>query len=150
MRILIDTNILLRIADPAHTIHTVAVNATATLRKMSHELFIVPQTLYEFWAVSTRTVQANGLGMTTLEAEKLISGFCQLFRLLRDERSIFERWRVLVTAFEVRGVNSYDARLAAAMQRHGIAHLLTLNPSDFRRFDHITVIDPHGVETAKE
>ncbi|MEJ7593333.1 MAG: hypothetical protein WKF77_17455 [Planctomycetaceae bacterium] len=45
MRILIDTNILLRIADPAHTIHPVAVNATATLRKMSHELFIVPQTL---------------------------------------------------------------------------------------------------------
>ena len=98
MRILIDTNILLRIADPAHTIHSVAVNATVALRKMSHELFIVPQTLYEFWAVSTRTIQANGLGMTTLEAEELISGFCQIFRLLRDERLIFERWRVLVAA----------------------------------------------------
>ena len=95
-------------------------------------------------------LKANGLGMTTLEAEELISGFCQIFRLLRDERLIFERWRVLVAALKIRGVNSYDVRLAAAMQRHGISHLLTLNTSDFRRFDHITVVDPHGVATTTE
>jgi len=35
-----------------------------------------------------------------------------------------------------------DARLAAAMNVHDVRHILTLNPSDFSRFDGVTVLHP--------
>jgi len=145
MRILLDTNILLRYADSEHSLHIPVVEATRSLRRRNHELVIVPQSLYEFWAVATRTLKANGLGMTSDEAETFLRKFCVVFQLLRDERSIFECWKQLVAEHRVHGVNAHDVRLAAAMQRHHIGHFLTLNPSDFRRYDWLTVLDPADI-----
>ena len=39
----------------------------------------------------------------------------------------------------------HDARLAAAMYFHGIRHILTLNRSDFDRFEGVTVLHPAAV-----
>ena len=49
------------------------------------------------------------------------------FLFLRDERAVFEHWHDLVSQHEVRGKNAHDARLVAAMRRHGLTHLLTNN-----------------------
>ena len=62
MPVLIDTNILLRIAEPTHEWHQLALQATDHLRAAGHELVIVPQNLYELWVVATRTPAGNGLG----------------------------------------------------------------------------------------
>lgn len=45
--------------------------------------------------------------------------------------------------------HTHHARLVAAMQRHGIARLLTFNPSDFTRFPGIDVLDTVRVATRK-
>lgn len=37
-----------------------------------------------------------------------------------------------------------DARLVAAMKRHGTSHLLTFNDGDFARFSDITVVNPEA------
>jgi predicted nucleic acid-binding protein len=145
MLILIDTNVLLRIAEPGHSSHKLAARVVDELDAGNHHLVVVPQNLYEFWAVATRTVQANGLGHSTDNASALIGRICGLFRLLRDERTIYESWLTLVEQHRITGVNSYDARLVAAMQRHGVAHILTFNGRDFRRYPNITVMDPHDV-----
>jgi hypothetical protein len=108
----------------------------------SHQLVIVPQTIYEFWNVASRSVAANGLGKSASEAQLLIEEFRVFVRLLRDERGIFEKWMGLVTTLQIVGVKNYDARLAAAMFRHDISHILTFNPGDFRRFAHVTVLEP--------
>ena len=50
-----------------------------------------------------------------------------------------------MVTYAVSGVNVHDARLAAAMKIHGISHLLTLNPADFARYDHITVVHAGAV-----
>jgi predicted nucleic acid-binding protein len=142
MRVLIDTNVLLRIADSLHASHQLAAEAVKALRTAHDELFIVPQSIYEFWSVATRSLEANGLGKPPAYAEMMVSKFCGVFRLLRDERSIFETWLQLVTQHGVSGVKSFDARLAAAMLRHDVTHLLTFNPGDFRRFSHITILEP--------
>ena len=142
MRVLIDTNVLLRIADPSHASHLTAANAVQALRMQGHELLIVPQVIYEFWSVTTRSLEGNGLGKTPAYAESLIPQFCALFRLLRDERSIYEAWLQLVVKHVISGVKSFDARLAAAMLRHGVTHLLTFNAADFRRYGHVTILDP--------
>ena len=142
MQILLDTNILLRLAEPTHKLHETARDSVRKLAQQKHHLLIVPQCLYEFWAVSTRSVEHNGLGKAPSYAHSRIIDYCNMFRLLRDERSIYEEWLELVAKEEVTGVNSYDTRLVAAMVRHGVGQLLTFNAKDFKRYSAIGILDP--------
>jgi hypothetical protein len=54
--------------------------------------------------------------------------------LLAYKEAIYHEWRRLVLAHSVSGVQVHDARRAAAMSVHGVTHLLTLNPEDFKRY----------------
>ncbi|MBN1488964.1 MAG: type II toxin-antitoxin system VapC family toxin [Phycisphaerae bacterium] len=145
MRILVDTNVLLRLAQPAHPHHPPAVRATEVLRRKGEELCLVPQVLYEYWAVCTRPQGENGLGMTTAQATNELALLKRLFTLFRDERAILPVWEMLVSAHDVKGRNTHDARLVAAMSRHNLQHLLTFNTSDFARFPGVTVFTPDSV-----
>jgi hypothetical protein len=60
---LVDTNILLRSLNPDDPQYEAAANALAKLRVRNETLCIVPQNLIEFWAVATRPINKNGLGM---------------------------------------------------------------------------------------
>ncbi len=131
--------------EPAAPLHPVALAAIDGLRRQGHQLVIVPQVVYEFWAVATRTIEANGLGKQSDYAQQSIQHFETLFRLLKDESSIYEKWMSLVSQYEIKGVNSYDTRLVAAMLCHQVTHILTFNPKDFRSYSEITVIDPGNV-----
>lgn len=95
MRILLDTNVLLRSVEPAHAHHQTSVTAIQILRMHNHELLIAPQVLYEFWSVATRPIRNNGLGMAPAEAHAELKMIQQLFRLLRDERAIYPIWEQL-------------------------------------------------------
>jgi predicted nucleic acid-binding protein len=145
MSILVDTNVLLRVAQAEHPDHAVAISALVALREKETELCLVPQVIYEYWVVATRPVAANGLGMTVAEAERAVKMLVDDFSLRLDERGIFGRWHALVTKHEVKGKNAHDARLAAAMQRHHLTQVLTFNTSDFSRFDGIDAISPAQV-----
>ena len=145
MLILPDTNILLRLADSGLPLTAVASTAVDQLNAEQRDLVIVPQVLYEFWAVTTRSTAAHGLGKTPEYAEQFVRAYCRLFRLLRDERTICERWLQLVTQQQISGVRSYDVRLVATMERHQVSPILTFNGSDFQKFAGVTVIDPQAV-----
>lgn len=145
MRILLDTNVLLRFVESAHPQSSTSLDAIEMLEDRNHELVIVPQVLYEFWAVATRPQANNGLGMTTSAAMAHVLEIRELFRLLRDERAIYELWEQLVDSLQIKGKPTHDARLAAAMQRHGVTHLLTFNGADFDRFSFLTAWDPTAV-----
>ena len=147
MTILLDTNVLGRLAHPADPLHATALEAVATARRRGYRPTIVPQVLYEFWVVATRPFEQNGLGMSTIEAESDFAKCIQMFDLFRDERAIFDHWHTLVVQHEVKGKQAHDARLVAAMRRHGIRHLLTFNEGDFARFDGITVVNPTSVDS---
>jgi predicted nucleic acid-binding protein len=140
--ILVDTNVLLRMVQPNHSMHAQAMSVVTALRMRDEILCVVPQVLYEFWVVATRPVQPNGLGMTAAEADADLAKIIQRFRLIRDERAIFDPWRRLVTQHQVLGKNAHDARLIAAMQRHGITRIVSFNADDFKRFPGVTTIDP--------
>lgn len=64
------------------------------------------------------------------------------FELLPDSREVHDRWRALLVAHNVRGVQVHDARLAASMYVYGVKQLLTINVRDFRRFEGLQVFDP--------
>jgi predicted nucleic acid-binding protein len=111
-----------------------------------HErLIIVPQNLYEFWAVATRTrgrppIGQNGLGMNSGRAHHWLNFFKRRFMLLPDRTDIVESWQNLVTTHDIKGSKSHDARLVAAMLTYGIDRLLTFNVNHFKAFP-ITTID---------
>jgi predicted nucleic acid-binding protein len=140
--ILIDTNVLLRAVQPNHAQCVAAKNSIKTARIRGYIPCIVPQIVYEYWVVATRAIAENGLGMTTAEAEVDVEQLTRQFRFFRDERAIFDRWRQLVAQYDVRGKTGHDTRLVAAMDRHGIKHLVTFNDQDFRRFWSISIIHP--------
>jgi predicted nucleic acid-binding protein len=146
MFILIDTNILLRFVEPAHAQHQIAAESISAVRDSGYRTVIVPQVVYEFWSVATRPADVNGLGLTTIETESKLDGLWPTVRLLRDERTIYERWRELVADYNVLGKRCHDARLVAAMLRHDVKHLLTFNSADFARYPEITVVAPHDVD----
>ena len=60
------------------------------------------------------------------------------------DTDLVDRWHALVKTNDIKGLKSHDARLAAAMQTHGILRLLTFNANDFKGFA-ITIIDPASV-----
>jgi predicted nucleic acid-binding protein len=150
MSILLDTNILTRLAQHTHRLHATARDAVMALQGVGKTLFIVPQNLYEFWVVATRPVAANGLGLTAAEADAELTSFETLFPLLADTHALLPEWRRLVRAHGVLGKSGHDARLVAALLTHGLTHILTFNVADFARFPGITVLDPAAQRTAAE
>jgi predicted nucleic acid-binding protein len=145
MNVLVDTNILLRATEAAHPQHRLTVEALDLFWTQNHELVIVPQILYEYWVVATRPVVNNGLGLSCEEVSDWLSAFRRIYRLFRDERTIFPIWQDLVTRLSIKGKPAHDARLVAAMIRHSVTHLLTYNTSDFKRFAEVTAVSPAKV-----
>jgi len=147
--ILLDTNILVRLTNAADKHCASSREAIRTLLRRHERVIIVPQNLYEFWAVATRLpggqpTGQNGLGMSPDQANHWLAFFQRRFTLLPDREDLPARWQALVTTFAIKGFRSHDARLVAAMESYGIVRLLTLNGADFKAFA-ITLVDPAAV-----
>lgn len=146
MLILVDTNVLLRLAKPNDPEFDTARTAIETLHDRGDDFAIVPQCCYEYYVVATRSEESNGLGMTPDEARAAVEELCSVYRLHRDETGVFDHWLELLARHDVRGKPAHDARLVAAMLRHGVDHILTFNGGDFRRYsDEITILEPAAV-----
>jgi predicted nucleic acid-binding protein len=142
--ILLDTNLLCSMTRPRHPQCAAVRHAMHILLGRGEQLAVVPQNLYEFWAVATRMPAANGLGLNTEQASQWLDFFRRRFTLLPDREDLPVRWHELVRTLGIKGFRSHDARLAAAMQCYGISRLLTLNSADFKDMP-VTVVDPSTV-----
>lgn len=140
MAYLLDTNILLRLFDKNSADHETVVTAVDALKEQGETLYFAPQNAAELWNVVTRPADKNGLGLSTVQANVLLTEIEQLFELLLDTPSIYPAWRSLVQTAKVAGVQVHDARLVAWMQVHDVSHVLTLNVSDFKRFEAVAGI----------
>jgi len=133
MSFLIDTNVLLRLADDRSPEHRVAEAAVEYLLASNTSLFIGTQVLVEFWVVATRPDSVNGLGWSTATAAEAIAALRGQFPLLAETPDVLDRWFDLVDRCQVAGKRAHDARLAALVVAHGIQRLLTFNTADFPR-----------------
>ena len=147
MKILVDTNLLLRSLQPQSPHFHSASASILELNTRGEDLCVVPQVLYEFWTVCTRPAGANGLGMTTAEAHAEQTKALSLFALLPDTAAIFPEWQRLVVQHDAKCRNAHDARLVAAMSVHGVGHVLTFNGTDFTRYPGVTALDPTSLVT---
>ncbi|MBX9578969.1 MAG: type II toxin-antitoxin system VapC family toxin [Gemmataceae bacterium] len=131
----LDTNLLVRLADPTDPDHGVADAAVQTLAGRGVVIHSTPQNYTEFRAVATRPKgpPANGLGLSAAEAEVKAAGFELAFPLLPDTPDIHPAWKVIAAAVGVIGKQVHDARLVAVCHVHGTTHLLTFNVQHFTR-----------------
>jgi predicted nucleic acid-binding protein len=143
---LVDTNILVVSANPQSPFFPEVSQATRRLFTRGEDLCVLPQNLIEFWAVATRPLANNGLGLSTAQAQTELTRIKNIFRFLPDTPAIFVEWERLVVQHAVSGKNTHDARIAAALLVHGIPQLLTYNGGDFKRFAGITAIEPKQVK----
>ncbi len=144
MAILTDTNVLLRLLQPHHPHCPIAEQAISVLRAQNQILSVVTQNLIELWAVATRPIGQNGLGLTAENAVKELDHIKQFWTLL-PELPLFEEWKHLVTTYRLSGKNTHDAHLVAAMRVHRVDTILTFNAGDFIRYKGITVLHPDRV-----
>lgn len=149
MAYLLDTNVLVRLANATDADHAVAAQAVLELHRHGEVLYVTPQVLIEFRNVATRLLIVNGLGFSIVRAEAEAVGFEAQFPVLSETPDIYPAWKALVGALGVIGKQVHDARLAAVCHAHKVTHLLTFNVSHFVRMagfgPGIIVVDPASV-----
>ena len=144
---LLDTNVLLRLALPGGPYDEVVVSAVGRLVAEGTTLYYTLQNAAEFWNVSTRPRDRNGLGLTPQETDRRLQLIERQFLLLPENEATYARWRRMVIESGVSGVQVHDARLAALMSVSNVTYLLTLNPRDFERFSGLTPVHPKDLQS---
>lgn len=144
--ILVDTNVLGRMTDSKDPQCAASRRSARVLAANGEKLVIFPQILYEFWSAATRKPNppSNGLGMTCNQTNLWLNYFQRRFALLTDSVNLAPTWQALVASLGIRGIKSHVARLVAAMQCHGVSHLLTFNANHFKGLP-VIIIDPSSV-----
>jgi predicted nucleic acid-binding protein len=142
VQILADTNILLRRIQRSHPQHRLTRATIARINERGDVLCVTTQNLIECWAVCTRPVASNGLGLLPAVADRILTRIESAVLRLTDLDSVYAEWKRLVTEHSVSGKKSHDARLVAAMKVHGVMHVLTFNSDDFQRYENIVTIHP--------
>jgi predicted nucleic acid-binding protein len=149
MAYLIDTTVLVRLANTGDVQHAVATRAVLELHPRGEILHVVPQVLIEFRNVATRPLAANGAGLSIVDTEAHSATFEARFALLAETPAIYPAWKALVGALGVVGKQVHDARLVAICHVHAVTHVLTFNVSHFARLagmsPGIVVTDPANV-----
>src|SRR5271167_4886022 len=116
---LLDTNVLIRWVqheDPEAPIVEAAVDR---LMLSDSSLCFTSQNLGEFWNTLTRPTNRNGYGLSPEETNRRAITIESRLELLPDSLAVHMRWRRLLVAHNISGVQVHDARLIAAMHVHG-------------------------------
>ncbi len=146
MRLLVDTNTLLRLQIVADPRHAEVDSAVRTLQAAGHDLVMTAQGASEFWNTCTRpTTARGGYGLSVMEADRHLTDLETTFGMQYDSDKSYVIWRGLVVTHGVQGVQVHDARIAALMLANGIGHILTYNGKDFTRFPGISALSPADV-----
>jgi predicted nucleic acid-binding protein len=145
VKVLLDTNILLRLGARQAPEHADVVRAVTALLSRGDEPVITAQVLIEFWVVATRPANVNGFGWAPAQTRSILDGFCAQFPLLDDTPAVLGSWLTLVLNHGIEGKRAHDARLVAVMLTHAVTTMLTLNPRDFGGFSGITILTPRDL-----
>jgi predicted nucleic acid-binding protein len=145
MRVLVDTNILLRGARPNHPLSSQAVRAVSRLLRQRDSVFFCSQNIAEFRNVAPRPAGMNGLGFSIDEVVKEVASIENLLTLLPDVPGIYPEWKRIVTRHSMQGVKVHNARLVAVMNLYDVDTLLTFNAADFKRYVGVNAVNPSAI-----
>jgi len=136
MRILVDSNILCRLARRDDAQHEEARQALRIALRSGADLLLCPQVEREFWAVATRPRAENGLGMTPEETAASLREWREGFlQLAPDSPAVYATGQKLVAEHGVCGKQVHDAAIVAAAKAASADQVLTFNREHFQRFE---------------
>jgi predicted nucleic acid-binding protein len=138
--ILLDTNILIASKQAGRLEYESVTKRLAALIENNEELIICPQSIYEFYVVSTRPENKNGFGMTCAQALAEIKDLHETYTFMNDPFDLFDNWHQLIKQYNTVAKPAHDCRLVAFMQAHKIDRMYTLNHADFKRYNDIIKI----------
>ena len=93
---LLDTNILLRMAQPSHAMHEQSLVGVERLLEAGERVCVTAQNFTEFWSVATRPAgSANGLGMTPAQARQEVVRLGGILELVPETERFFPAWLAL-------------------------------------------------------
>ena len=142
---LADSNVWLRSSEPAHPMYPAATQAVKTILE-ADDIFLVPQTMNEFWRVVTAALlvqRGGGFGWDVNQADLKIQQLEFDFPMKYDNAEVYQKWRAIVLTLGITGIHVHDARLAAAMLAHRLTHILTFNVKDFQRYIPLGITGVH-------
>jgi len=148
-RVLLDTNVVLRLLARNDSQHSAAKRAVKAAVVEGAELCLAPQVIVECWVVLTRPVEVNGLGWDVEQAREGLGDVMDRFRLLPETPEVFATWWTM-TESGVRGKRTHDARLVAWMRVNEVERVLTFNVRDFQGFDDVDAVSPNETIAAPD
>jgi predicted nucleic acid-binding protein len=141
MKVLLDTNVIVGLFEKAR--RSQVAHAIRGVREQGHNMYVIPQVIYEFWVVATRPIHGNGLGLPAETVAGKVEGILQTFDFVDDGGGIYQKWIGLVKSYNVSGKKAHDARIVAAMQVHQMEAIMTSNSRDFGPLSAlVTIINP--------
>ena len=142
MKVVVDTNMVVYLRDRRSPVHPRARSALAYAAKAGDGITLVPQVIYELWAVLTRSIEKNGLGWAPARAEAAIRDLLVSLPLTPDSADLVSNWLTAVARSAITGKRSHDWRLAVAARLAGANAILTFNTSDLAGFEGLEILEP--------
>jgi predicted nucleic acid-binding protein len=127
-----DTNVLLRLMNPAHPMHGAAKSLVAESIEDELELWISRQVSRVYLVQVTRTGFLE-TALTINQVETQITEIKSLFKVAGDTEAITTKLLQLLKQYPT-GKPTHDANIVTTMLVNGIDTLLTTNLRDFKRF----------------
>ncbi len=138
----LDTNVLIyqTFEDLDETKHKICEKKINELNKKEVKLYISPQIIREFYAISTNSKILNNPLTPTLAIVK-VNEFLDNFFIIYENSKTINILENLVLKYNIKKQKIHDTNIISTMLTHGIDHILTFNQKDFNPFDEINCID---------
>jgi len=135
MAVFVDSGIPLRAVHRCDPSYPDVRGAVRLLINEGMPLFTGLQQFAEFWNVCTRPPgERGGYNLPLEEAARRLRRIERGVRIITETPLTPEIWKTLVQRYGVRGVRVHDARSVALMLTHSLTKLVTLNKTDFTRY----------------
>lgn len=97
MKLLLDSNVLLRWSDSKASEHASCMEAVSRLAQSSNLVCVCAQVIIESYVVATRPVEVNGLGFSPSEARQTLTDIEGSFACLPEPPDMAVCWRRLMS-----------------------------------------------------
>lgn len=134
VKIFLDTNILLRSTLPRFPEYEKVYAFVSQYFDDNYELWISRQIIREYIAQCTRP-QNFVKPLSTEEIVEQVKGFYGLFKIADETEVVTQKLLQLIQTYQIGGKQIHDANIVATMLANEIEQLITLNHSDFKRYE---------------
>jgi len=130
----IDTNILVYASRTRSPFYSRAIDSLRQAGDSGATLWLSRQILREYLAVVTRP-QPSQPALSIADATADVERFLAAFNIAEDGPLVTRTLLDLLARHSSGGRQIHDVNIVATMLAHGITRLVTVNGSDFQRFD---------------